>query len=202
MIVKRLIVMCVAAAAAAEGMAQAVVSAKMPYYVSASVAATHTDAIDDLGDRPDLYEVSSRATGMRLTVGRHWGPVWATELSYTDYGRAKFRAQDGTGSDAHGWLDMSGFAGWSVWRARTDMDIILVTRIGVAYNRARAVIRQTGFEPIDTAWRNWAFTYGLGMEYDLPERWRLHGAFDATMLKVGDDRPKVMYLGLGLGRTF
>ncbi len=202
MIVKRLILLCLGAVVAGEGMAQAIASAAMPYYVTGSVAATHTNGIDDLKKHPELFDVTGMATGFRLTAGRHWGPVWATELSYTDYGSAKFRAQDGTASDGHGWLDMSGFAAWSVWRARSEMNIILVTRIGAAFNRARGVVRETGFDNIDKQWSTWALAYGLGMEYDLPEHWRLHASYDATALKVNDKRPMVTYLGFGVGRAF
>lgn len=202
MIVKHLILLCAATVlASTTGLAQAQ-SMKTPYYFGASVGSVHTDVLDALKRSDHLYDTRTTPIGHRVLVGRRWGPVWATEFSYTYLGKASFKAAQGTGSDEQGWLTSQAFTVWSVWRAQTDMDITLVTRLGASYNQSNAGWQQTGFGLLDNKWSLMSPALGLGMEYALPEGWRLQGTLDATYVGVNDRREMAKYLALGLTKAF
>ncbi|MEY4766216.1 MAG: OmpA-like transrane domain [Pseudomonadota bacterium] len=187
--------------AAALGVSHAQTAAK-PTYVALSLGVAHSDALDSLKSSDGLFDTRTTPVAYRLSVGRRWGPLWSTELSFTDWGKASFNAVPATGTDARGSVSAMGWTGWSVWRGQTELDLTWVTRIGLSFNQSHGVSRQTGFQDIDHKWSTWTPIYGLGLEYALPEDLRLAFTADITKIDVATSRPYIKFYALSLSKSF
>lgn len=173
------------------------------HYAYATLGSTHSDALDPLkrDQVAGRYEMGRRPLGLRLGVGRRWGPVWSTELALTHYGKSTFKSAAGTSPEASGSVSAAGLAALSAWRARTEMNLTWVVRAGASYNWARAQTRE-GTAAQQTDRRNLAPMFGLGLEYPIDKDTTFMVSGDITRIRVGGELPNVKYYAAGVGVRF
>jgi len=174
------------------------------FYVYGQMGQVHSDALDPIKheNQAQQYQFGRNPVGLRLGAGRRWGPVWSTEVAFTNYGSTTFQTAAGTSPSARGQVDAAGLAAMSVWRAPTLGGLTWAARLGLAYNVARVETQVSGAAK-QTADRH-ATTpiYGLGLEYPASKDIFFSVNADMSRLRVGGELPLVKFYSAGVGLRF
>jgi hypothetical protein len=149
-------------------------------------------------DNAGTLTFGNRPMGLRLAVGRQYGPIWSMELGLTHYGEETVRTKAGVTPVEDVAVSPLGLSALSAWRMPTDMGLNWVTRLGVSYNLTKVYVLDQ--DPSTT--RKLAPMFGLGLEYIVDKDWRVMFTADATRARVGDRLPMVKMFALGAGTRF
>ncbi len=174
------------------------------YYAYGLLGQVRSDALDPIKhqNQSRQYEFGRNPVGLRLGVGRRWGPVWSTELALTDYGTTKFRTAAGVSPSAQGQVAAAGLSAMSVWRAPTLGGLTWVARLGLAYNVARVETQESGAAKQTADRHTTTPIYGLGLEYPINKDATFMVNADMSRLRVGGELPHVKFYSAGVGLRF
>ena len=147
-------------------------------------------------DCSGLSSCDTSATGFKVYTGVKFTPMFAGELSYTDFGKVKatyFTVSAGYQTTA---VSIGG-----AFFAPLAPDLNAVFRLGVSSNKAKLTASVSGFSTSDSETHTAPYL-GLGLGYEVTRGLSINGAIDATKTRYGDEKSNATLLSVGLSYTF